>query len=97
MENFLAYQNDQYGNGVELDEYNGEYSLVSAKQTEGGRVFKKWCFPEYKKKPIDKSVPWKIPLGNSPAEAIETLKYFIGLLEDSGGYSGTEDDEDIPF
>ena len=94
MSNFREYPNDEYGRGILLEEYNGTYSLVLAKQGEGDKVWKEWVAPIYKKKPIDKMLPWKIELGDSEAEAVETLRYFIELL---GGTSGTQDDDDIPF
>lgn len=105
MENFLKYPNDQYGSGIELNEYNGEYSLVNARQAEDGQVWKEWCYPQRNKKPIEKSLPWKIKIGSSPEEAVETLKHFIKLLaHPSGGtirdeYYGppAADDDDIPF
>lgn len=104
MDNFLAYENDKYNQGIELEEYNGIYSLVLARQGEDGTIFKNWVFPSrYDKdtkehKAVSKSLPWKIKIGNSESEAIETLQYFIGLL---GGqeYSGppVDDDDGIPF
>ncbi len=93
MENFKEYPNDKYGSGIELDEYNGTYSLVASRRADDGNVYKEWVFPSYKKKPREKSCPWKIPIGSSPAEAIETLQYFISLL--SGAPASTDDD--IPF
>ena len=102
MDNFKRNENDNYGGGILLDEYNGTYSLVNAKQTETGEVYKEWCFPAYKKKPKEKSLPWKLTIGDSPEEAIETLRYFIELL--GGGtsapeYSGppVDDGSDPPF
>ena len=96
MDNFKPYENDQYNQGIELEEYDGTYSLVLAQKGNDENVYKKWCFPEYKKKPIDKSVPWKIPLGNSEAEAIETLQYFIELLG-GGPQDDVDMDPDLPF
>ena len=98
MENFKAYPNDQYGSGIELDKYNGEFSLVNAREKDG-KVFKEWAFPaRYDKqagcnKPIEKSLPWKIKLGSSETEAIETLQFFIELLR---GESPTDDGRQIP-
>lgn len=116
MDNFKRNESDKYGGGILLDEYNGSYSLVNAKQTEDGKIFKDWVFPaRYDKqercsKPIEKSTPWKLTIGSSPEEAIETLRYFIGLLdgtksyephsaESAPGYSGppVDDGGDIPF
>ena len=105
MDNFLEYPNDKYSGGIELDEYNGEISLVRARRAEDGTVYKDWCFPAIKKEPGKKSLPWKIKIGNSTEEACETLRHFLGLLgdnpESAPGYSGPPlpgaTDDDIPF
>ena len=108
MDNFKRNESDNYGGGILLDEYNGTYSLVNAKQTEAGEIYKEWVFPsrydkETKKhKAISKSVPWKLTIGDSPEEAIETLRYFIALLGDGTSapeYSGppVDDGGEIPF
>ena len=57
------------------------------------KIFTEWVFPQKKdgsKKPIDKSLPWKIKLGPKE-EAIKALKFFIEKLE-----GGTSPSDDIP-
>ncbi len=105
---FYEYESSPYGDGILLNEYRNEYSLVAAKQKEG-EIFMEWVFPQKRdgsKEPIDKSLPWKIKLGPR-AEAIKVLKYFLKALEDetsppdhivddTWGKDGPSDD-DIPF
>ena len=105
---FYEYESSQYGDGILLNEYRNEFSLVAAKRKEG-EVFMEWVFPQRRdgsKKPIDKSLPWKIKLGPRD-EAIKVLKFFLenlesethapdGHPEDTWGKDGPTDD-DIPF
>ena len=94
MENeiFYEYESNQYGDGVLLNEYRREFSLVSAKRRDG-KILMEWVFPQKRdgsKGSIDKSLPWKIKLGPK-AEAIKVLKFFLEKLED-----GTSPSDDIP-
>ena len=98
---FYEYKSSQYGDGVLLNEYRNEFSLVAAKRKEG-KVLMEWVFPQKRdgsKQPIDKSLPWKIKLGPK-AEAIKTLKFFIDKLEgDTSPVDDTPDnmwDKDAP-
>jgi hypothetical protein len=89
---FYEYESSQYGDGVLLNEYRREFSLVAAKRKDG-KVSMEWVFPQKRdgsKEPIDKSLPWKIKLGPK-AEAIKALKFFIEKLE-----GGTSPSDDIP-
>ena len=106
---FYQYESSQYGDGVLLNEYRNEFSLVAARRKDG-EVYMEWIFTQKRdgsKEPIGKSLPWKIKLGNK-REAIKVLKYFLEKLE--GGtspsdhisdddYSGKNDSfkDDIPF
>ncbi len=105
---FYEYKSSQYGDGVLLNEYKQEFSLVAAKRKDG-KVFMEWVFPQKRdgsKEPIDKSLPWKIKLG-SKAEAIKVLNFFLEKLE--GGLSTSDNipnhgegkndsfGDDIPF
>jgi hypothetical protein len=103
--------NGKYGEVIILDEYNGELSLVSGRrEKDGDRVFKEWCYPQDKgRKPRDKSVPWKVRLGNqqTAVEFVGWLAAEFGLrLEQGGGqsdpspdpgYVAEPDDSQIPF
>ena len=87
---FFENESSQYGDGVLLNEYRGEFALVAAKRKDG-KVFMEWVFPQKRdgsKEPMDKSLPWKIKLGPKE-EAIKALKYFLGKLE--GGVSPSDD------
>lgn len=106
--NFYKYESSSYGDGVLLDEYRGEFSLVAARRKDDD-IFMEWVFPQKRdgsKEPIDKSLPWKIKLGPK-AEAIKVLRFFLEKLEggtsppsdttdDVWGKNGPSDD-DIPF
>ena len=87
MDDFKEYPGEnRYGEGILLDEYNGSYSLILANK-KGEEVYKQWCYPQKKdgsKEPIDKSLPWKIKLGDSPSEAIEMLRFFASKLAKKG-------------
>jgi len=94
MEKFIALKDSKYNEGVQLEEYNGSFSLVTAREAEG-KVYLKWGFPQTKdRKPLEKSIPWKVTIGGSKAEAIETLKGFLFFL---AGKDNPPDDESIPF
>jgi len=97
---FYGYKDSQYGDGVMLNEYNGELSLVAAKQKED-TVYMEWMFPQKKdgsKQPLEKSLPWKIKLGTKE-EAVEILRFFLQKLgaTDPGDPAPDGSNEDIPF
>ena len=87
---FRENPGSEYGDGVMLDEFHGEYSLVASYKKKDGNVQMKWGYPQKsgEKKPIDKCIPWKVKLGNLD-QAINTLKYYLALLE--------PDKEQMPF
>lgn len=88
---------EQWHNGIALEEYNGKISLVRAYRGKNKEVYVKWGFPEKDKAPTEKAIPWKVELG-SESEAVEIL---TKLLQNLGGipFSAPEpiDDSDIPF
>ncbi|MBW1802627.1 MAG: hypothetical protein JRJ85_18070 [Deltaproteobacteria bacterium] len=105
---FYEYESSQYGDGILLNEYRKEFSLVAAKRKED-EIYMEWVFPQKRdgsKEPIDKSLPWKIKLGPR-AEAIRVLRFFLEKLEgetsppgDTRGDDrgeGEPFDDDIPF
>lgn len=98
---FWEYQDSDYNDGILLENYNGEFSLVSAakSQKSEGTVWMKWGFPQNKKKePIEKAIPWKVRLGNH-YQAIKALEFFLGQLKNEVGQAEQipEGQEDIPF
>ena len=75
-----------------LDEYNGEFRLISSQENDG-KIYKKWCYPVGKdKKPIEKMFSIGVRMG-SKIQAVATLKYFLDQLTNSA----EAPDEDIPF
>ena len=81
-ENGNYYETDsKYGQGILLEEYQGTWSLISARRDVNDIIRKRWCYPQRKDKPLDKPVPWKLELGKTKAEALETLRYFGKLLQ----------------
>jgi hypothetical protein len=106
-DNFKERRGTQYGDGILLDDFKGDFSLVAAKSKDG-KIYMEWVFPQKKdgsKQPMDKSLPWKVTLGPKD-EAVETLLFFLGKLgweQADRGPEGTnpgdiaEDGEPIPF
>jgi len=105
---FYEYDSTTYGDGILLNEYRGEFSLVAAKSKDG-EIYMEWVFPQKRdgsKKPIEKSLPWKIKLGPK-TEAIKVLKFFLEKLEGDTSFSDDFSDDnrgkdgpyndDIPF
>ena len=91
-ETFYKYPSSPYDDGILLNEYRNEFSLVAANRKDG-KTYMEWVFPQKRdgsKEPINKSVPWKIKLG-SKAEAIAVLKFFLDKLE-----GGTSPSDEIP-
>jgi len=81
IEIFIEIPSSKYGEGVMINEYNEEVSLVSARKAKGnGTNYMKWCFPERDKKPIAKAVPWKITIGKTRKEAATVLQKILAEL-----------------
>jgi len=94
MEKFIALKDSKYSEGVLLNEYKGSFSLVSAREDDKGKVWMEYCFPQKRdgsKEPLDKSLPWKVKIGDSKKEAIEVLKTFMLTLVDP------DPEKDEPF
>jgi hypothetical protein len=108
---FFPKPNSEYGEGVELDEYNGTWSLVSARMGKDNKVYKEWVYPQARtekgepNRPIDKCLPWKISLGDSRDEAVKFLEAVLQTFahnaipggRDFGEHDQTQSEEDIPF
>ena len=72
------------GEVIMLEAYKGTWSLVLAKASNDGKVYKRWCYPE-KRDGSElvaalKSIPWKIELGKSNEEALNTLRHIAKFL-----------------
>ena len=85
---FSADEDSQYGEGILVDEYHGSWSLVSARQSNEGKTFMQWCYPQKRdgsKGPMDKSFPWKIKIGNSKEAAANRLRELALIIEGADG------------
>jgi hypothetical protein len=86
MDSFKQYPGEnKYEEGLMLDEYQGVYSLVSAQQGKDGKIYKKWGYYQTgrgeDRRASDKSVPWKIKLGDNLQEAQAMLAYLYHQLK----------------
>jgi len=101
--------NEQYKEGVAMDEYNEKYSICAANQGANGKIYSRWMFPQIKdREPSTKSLPWQVTLG-SRSQAIKTLEYFLKVLKGSNvgdfeqeykppdNAQPAVNEEDIPF
>ncbi len=96
------YRTDEkYGEGFELSEYNGQFSLIAARESNTGKVFQRWGEIEIGKDKT-KRLPVAVKLG-SRDEAIDTLEAVIEELKGNGGADSWSDnahlpnDDDTPF
>lgn len=81
FEVFFRDNGSKYGEGFVLNKYGDRYSLVAARESKDGVVYKEWCFPQDKdRKPKDKTIPMGVRLGNY-AEAVAALKAVLAALE----------------
>jgi hypothetical protein len=96
LEIFRPLEGDDYGKGLILQEYEGSYFLISASlSNQGGTVYKRWGFPSGKdKKPISQVLPWQVKIGETKAEAVEMLSYF---LEQLTGNTTSPESDSIPW
>ena len=78
---FFIETDKKYGNGVLLNEYAGEVSLISAgKPKKGnGTIYMKWAYPQVGKSPGERAIPMGVKLGNA-TEAIRILRFFLNQL-----------------
>ena len=93
--NEVVLDSSEYGDAVQLEEYNGTYSLIAAQKSKSNdKVYARWSFPQGKdKQPMSKAMPTKVKLGNK-AEAIGILAEMIVSLKGVGADNGNDD---IPF
>ena len=97
---FYAAEGSQYGEGIMLNEYNGSFSLVSARKKED-KIYMEWVYPQKRdgsRQPMEKSLPWKITLGDKEA-AIQALRFFLKELgaTDPGDPAPDGSNAEIPF
>lgn len=81
---------------VLLNEYNNEFSIISAYEGNDGNNYFNMMFPRNPKtkQPREKAIPQKVKLGDQD-QAVRILKQFISALESDPAGKLAEDD--IPF
>lgn len=93
MDEFYRYPNNDYNEGIRLSEYNGSIELSLAQEVKDGKVYSKFCYPQKydpdtkERKPLGRSIPWKIALGGK-SEAVQVLRFFLQILEEGGKDTG---------
>ena len=100
QEIFYEYEGTTYGDGILLDEYKNEFSLVAAKRKDG-KTFMEWVYPQKRdgsRAPQEKSLPWKIKLGPRD-EAIKVLRFFLARLEAAPApdYNNASRQDEVPI
>jgi hypothetical protein len=62
----IPIEGSKYNERIIINKYGDQYSLVLGREGKAnGTVYMQWCHPSDKdKKPREKAVPWKIPLGD---------------------------------
>ena len=103
FEIFFKNEGSQYNDGVLLQKYGDNYSLVSAQAGKDGRIYIKWAHISGKdKKPMEKAVPMGIRIGDRN-QTIQILKQALAALSDRSGDVPHNDpvprakDDGIPF
>jgi hypothetical protein len=84
--------------GAKLEEYQGTWSIVSARETDRG-VHAQWCRPQTGKDTFaSKSVPMGVRLGEID-ETIDALERFTEHLKETrdGLQRGSGPEDDVPF
>lgn len=87
---FSPDEDSAYGEGILVDEYNGTWSLVAARQKNDGKIWMEWGFPQKRdgsKEPMEKSLPWKLKIGESKEAAANRLRELALRIEGA----------DVPF
>ena len=92
---------NQYNDVILLDEYNGQISIVSAREGKDGKTYPQWVFPQDKdRQPREKAIPLKVTLGDRQ-QAAAVLRQLAAALD--GTPVSTEapgdwdDGSDVPF
>jgi hypothetical protein len=80
LEETYIQTDDQYSQGIVLDEYNGKLSLCSANEGKDGKIYLQWAFLQNKdKQPRPKAIPWKITLGDI-SQAVHILETYLAVV-----------------
>jgi len=94
---FILQPGSKYNDGILLDYYEGEYSLVRARRGSNGTVYKSWCYPQNKDRaPGAKAIPWKVPIGNKET-ALDILDQIAKALRGEDIETPPPVQGDVPF
>lgn len=90
--------NEKYGDGIALNQYNNEYSIVQARKSQDGDIWMEWCHPAKKDGPGEKKFPLKVSLGMKE-QAVQILEKIIYMIEGRSEprQDSKVDDSSIPF
>lgn len=95
MSNFVK-TNEKYGSGFVVEEYNGAWSLVEAKEGKE-KVYTQWCKRIFKNEVQDKAWPIKVSLGDTQKEALDNLRRAAEIIKKGPQKKEEKVDDDIPF
>ena len=90
---------EQWRNGVALEEYGGKFSLVRAYQDRDDGVRLKWGYGQKDKAPMEKAIPWKVELGDRDTAVSVLNRFLIELDAPNDPVNASVDDPnlEIPF
>jgi len=60
----MFFQITEKGDGVEVEEYNGKYSLIKAREYQE-KIYKSWCREFFKNDLNEKKTPVRVTLGDA--------------------------------
>lgn len=76
-------EDDKYKNGIRVEDYKGNISIMVIQEGKDGKAWPKWCYPqkrvEGKNVASDKSIPMSVSLGNR-ADAVYLLTEMLAAL-----------------
>ena len=84
----------KYKSGIGIDRYNNEIQLVVASEGADGTINARWCFPEVKREPAKKAIPWKLSLGVK-AQAVQRLEQLLYMVEHGEGGAPARQQEPV--
>ena len=94
FEVFFKLESSDWNDGILLNKYGDQYSLLAAQEGKEGNAWKRWVFPQNKdREPLDKAIPMGVKLGRKD-EAIELIEKIYAELT---GKDPEPDSEDVPF
>lgn len=101
---FVEFPNNKWGEGVAVNEYNGNYSVVAAQRSKtNGKIYMRFAYPQNKdKQPLDTAVPMGPKIGDRK-QSIAFFKQALAALSDRSGDVPHNDpvprgeDLDLPF